>query len=107
MEAGFGAILFDPEDGFCEYFGDKVNPALVGLLTHGGEKQQIVGQAELLLCLAARAVWAERMTERAVVSYVDNDVAGFAIIKGSSPTLDSAWLVGAYWEQDASLQNHI
>ena len=36
--------------------------------------------------------------------YIDNEAAKFALIKGSSPTRDSAWLVQEFWEREAHLE---
>ena len=62
-----------------------------------------MGQSELLPCLAARIIWADRLRNRLVINYIDNDAARFAMIKGSSPTKDSAWLAGATWDQEAEI----
>ena len=36
--------------------------------------------------------------------YVDNEAAKFVLIKGNSPTRDSAWLVQHFWEKEANLE---
>ena len=36
--------------------------------------------------------------------YVDNEAARFALIKGSSPTRESAWLVNEIWKTAAELE---
>ena len=74
---------------------------LLDLLALGGTKKQIVGQSELLPCVAARIVWEKRTRNRPTIHFVDNDAARFAMIKGSSPTPDSAWLTGRFWEEEA------
>jgi hypothetical protein len=103
IEAGYGAVMYDPEDGACEYFGAQCGDSLLGVLSRQGHKTQVVGQSELLPCLAARIIWAERLRNRLVINYIDNDAARFAMIKGSSPTKDSAWLAGATWDQEAKV----
>ena len=62
-----------------------------------GQKRQVVGQAELLPRLLARRLWAERLRGRLVVHFVDNEAARFALIKGTSLTVDSAWIAGEMW----------
>ena len=37
------------------------------------------------------------------MSYLDNDAAKFALIKGTSPTRNSAWLVQQFWEGESEL----
>ncbi len=45
------------------------------------------------------------MRNRPLLVYIDNDAARYGLIKGSSPTRDSAWLIDEYWrletEQDS------
>ena len=43
------------------------------------------------------------MRHRPIIHFVDNDAARFALIKGSSPTRDSTWLTGLYWEAETSV----
>ena len=64
----------------------------MSFLTHEGSKQQFAGHAEILPCLVARLTWANKLEGRAVLNYADNEAAKFALIKGGSPTMDSAWL---------------
>ena len=54
-----------------------------------------------LPCIAAKAVWEDRMRHRPIIHLVDNDAARFALIKGSSPTPDSPWLTGLLWAEEA------
>ena len=75
----------------------------MSFLTHEGSKQQIVGQAEILPCLMARLIWSHKLKGRAVLNYVDNEAARFALIKGGSPTMDSAWLTMVFWRADSDL----
>ena len=78
----------------------------MSFLTHEGSKQQIVGQAEILPCLMARLICGQRLTGRAALNYVDNEAARFALIKGGSPTMDSAWLAMSFWRADSDLLCH-
>ena len=70
-------------------------------MSANGTKQQVVGQAELLPCHAAQIIWKERLRNRRVVVYIDNEAARFGLIKGTSPTLDTAWLINEYWTAEA------
>ncbi len=36
--------------------------------------------------------------------FIDNDAARFSLIKGTSPTQDSAWLTGEFWRREAKAQ---
>ena len=75
------------------------------ILTAGGTKRQVVGQAELLPCVAARVVWAGKFADRKVMHFVDNEAVRFALIKGSSPTADSAWVTGDFWTREAAARS--
>ena len=95
--------MFDPEDNSYEYFGSDIGPSLMAHLSHDGSKTQVVGQAEILPCLAARMLWKERCRNRPVLNFVDNEAARYALIKGTSPTMDSAVLTAAFWNEDSGL----
>ena len=96
-----GAVLYDPEDLTVETFGKDVGPELLEILSSHGAKQKVVGQPELIPCHAAQIMWKERFPHRRVVLYVDSEAARFGLIKGPSPTLDSAWLINEYWAAEA------
>ena len=78
---------------------------MVDLLSEGGKKKQLIGQAEILPMLVARMLWSGRMKDRDVLHYVDNDAARFATIRGSSPSRGSAWMVHAFWETEITNQS--
>jgi len=101
IKAAYGAVLYDPEDSTLETFGRDIGPELLRILSGHGAKQQIVGQSELLPCHAARTIWKERLQNRRIVLYVDNEAARFGLIKGTRPTLDSAWIINEYWTAEA------
>ena len=73
-------------------------------MTEGGVKKQVVGRAELLPCVFARRLWSEKLQGRPVMHFIDNDAARFSLIKGTSPTQDSAWLTGEFWRREAKAQ---
>ena len=37
--------------------------------------------------------------------YVDNEAAKYGLIKGSSPTRDSAWLINEFWRWEADQES--
>ena len=98
--------MFDPEDWAFEFFGADMSPALLTFLFGGGVKQQIVGQAALLPCLASKLVWGHRMKGRPVLHVIDNESARYALIKGGSPAVDSAWLCSVFWKHEVGLSCH-
>ena len=105
VNASFGAVTVDPEDNTCEYFGKYIGADLFEFLTCGHlYKLQIVCQSEMIPCLVARGVWKDRLGGRAVINYVDNGAARFALIKGGSPTQDPAWIAAGVWRLNSDLR---
>ena len=104
-EADIGGVLYDPVDGFVDAFGDKLPPAILAKLSPGGVKRQVVGQAELFPCWAARVLWQDRLQGRPVVHFVDNESAKFALIKGTTGERTSAWICQQYWRKEVELES--
>jgi len=107
IKAGIGVVIYDPIDDYAEAYGGNLPEDLVGLLSNYGAKQQIVGQSELIPCVLAKSIlkpWKERLKGRLVLAFVDNDAARYGIIKGSSPSRDSAWILHEYWTAEAELE---
>ena len=69
-------------------------------LTLQGQKAQIVGQAEVLPCLLARRMWSERMKDRAVHYFIDNDAARFGFIRGISDDPHMSVMLTSFWEEE-------
>ena len=55
-EAAVGGVLYDPKDGYMKAFGGDLPTEVLAKLSPGGHKRQVVGQAELLPCWAARVI---------------------------------------------------
>ncbi len=106
IQAGYGAVIYDPKDGTTVHFGDVCDTHLLRKLTSEGEKTQIVGQSELLPCLAVKEIWSEKLRKRLVLWFIDNDAARFCLIKGGSPTKESAWLATRFWETELEVGCH-
>ena len=102
LNVGIGAVLIDPLDGFFEFFGCSVPDAVVELW-RVGDKEQVIGQAELLPVLLGRATWATRMEGRDCITFIDNNSARFGLLRGFSQVCASAAIVDAFWLLDARL----
>jgi hypothetical protein len=98
--AGFGGVMIDPEDGAYEFFQGKVEGEFRSILTHGGEKAQIVGQAEMIPCVISRILWADRLRHRCCLHYIDNEAARCGLIRGYSPVKDNAFLNQLFWAEE-------
>jgi hypothetical protein len=100
-----GAVLFDsarPDLGPM-YFGCEVGEPIVSLWSAGGEKTQVIGQAELLPVLLAKTTWPERFRNRSNITFIDNNSARFGLIRGYSPVAVSASIIGESWLADMHL----
>lgn len=100
VDAGYGGIMFDPEDNAYEYFRMDMSEELKQFLTIQGQKAQIVGQAEVLPCLLARKLWADRMKHRAVLYFIDNDAARYGFIRGMSNDPHMSVMLTSFWEEE-------
>ena len=98
---GDGGIMIDPHTCEVAGFGRNMRKRLKERLSMKGKKKQIIGQAELYPALCARRLWKEKIKGRDVIHFVDNDAARFALIKGSPPCLESAWLVQSFWTDES------
>ena len=92
--------MFDPEDNAYEYVRKDMSEELKYFLTLEGTKVQIVGQAEVLPCLLARDLWADRMGDRAVFYFIDNDAARYGFIKGISDDPHMSVMLTSFWEKE-------
>ncbi len=106
LRAGHGAVVYDPESRTARYFGGQHGDPIVRRFTKEGAKTQVVGQAELLPCIAAKELWSDLFKERFVIWLIDSDAARFCLIKGGSPTKESAWLATKSWESEVRCQSH-
>ena len=79
-------------------------PEVLEKLAPGGKKRQVVGQAELFPCWAAKVLWEDRLRGRPVVHFIDNESAKFALIKGTTGERTSAWIVQQYWKKEVELE---
>jgi hypothetical protein len=103
-EAAVGGVLYDPKDGYVKAFGGDLPTEVLAKLSPGGHKRQVVGQAELFPCWAARVIWKERLRGRPVVHMIDNEAAKFALIKGTTSEPTSAWITQLYWSLEVELE---
>ena len=98
-----GAVLFDPtrpERG-PRYFGEVVGQSLVSWWAKG-EKNQLIGQAELLPVLLAKHTWSAVFRNRRCFVFIDNNSARYSLINGYSPVLDSSQIISDVWLYDST-----
>ena len=104
LEAGYGAVLVNPSDRTGQAFGAVCGLEMMSRLTYWGTKRQVVGQTELLPVLASLNLWKREVAQKAITVYIDNEAARYGLIKGSSATRDSAWLINEIWTTAADLE---
>ena len=71
--------MVDTHDGAREYFGERILDELVGEWKSSGTTE-VIAQAELLPVALAKNLWAERMRDRRVFFFIDNEGAKFQCI---------------------------
>ena len=70
---------------------------------HVREREQYVGQLEVLAAVAAYTSRPEQLRDRDVIHFIDNTGAIFGIAKGYSADLDSARLISVFHTLNAAL----
>ena len=58
------------------------------------------------LSRAAKQVWRKRLRGRLVIQCIDSEAAKYKLIKGTSLTRDSAWLINEFWSKEAEQGSH-
>ena len=100
--ATLGAVVFDPSSKTFEFFEATFSTSTVAMwqrdaVTAHSEspklKEQIICQAELAAVVVAVATWAELLSQRDVLLFVDNDPAKDALVNGSSRSSSSSEMV--------------
>ena len=83
------------------YFAERVAAEKVHQWLAAGTRRPVF-QAELLPVAMAAAIWAETLRDREVILFLDNEAARYALVKGYSPIMSAARLVGEAWLSFAS-----
>ena len=99
-----GSVLYDPIDNALLYSSWAVSQALVDRWI---PKKTFMNQLELLAAPVAFTTWQDRLTNRSILLWVDNDGAASSLVKGYSPKGDSAEIVGEFWILVASMKSHV
>eukprot|EP00435_Cladocopium_sp_Y103_P073420 s164_g43.t1 len=99
-----GAVLYDPLDSSLSFTAWPVSPALVSRWL---PKSSFMGQLELLAAPFAFSTWQDRIRNRSILLFIDNDAAGASLVRGYSPKQDSGEIVGQFWLLAAELKTHV
>lgn len=79
-----GAVAFFPEDEFPLVF-DGAIPDPIVLAWQKLAGKQIICQAELAAVVAIQDALKDRLRDRRIIFFIDNEFACFALIKGVNP----------------------
>ena len=82
-KATAGAVIYDPDTQVTSCFEIAVPEKLVNLWTEE-TGEQIISQVEMFSMLCIRYKYASRMWNRVGISWIDNESAKYACIKGTS-----------------------
>ena len=99
-----GAVLFDPVDRSLVFSSWAVSDATVSQWL---QKESYMGQLELLAAPFAFSTWQDRVKNRSIILFMDNDSAAASLVKGYSPKIDSGAIVGEFWLLVAQLRAHV
>ena len=97
-----GGVFIDRDTGKFEFFGAEVPQDVAAVWGRVSGSEQVIGQAELAPLVLAAKLWQNDLQGRHVLFFVDNDSAKDAVVRGYSPSLPSALLVGALWQTMAA-----
>ena len=98
-----GATMYDPEDGLALMFGDSVPAEWVSRWSQQGKKQ-LICQAEIFPILVCKTTWANRLSGRAILWFIDNNSALAAVIRSFSAVLENFELLMLNAHLDVKLQ---
>ena len=70
----------------------------------GDGRTKVINQAEMLPAVVARLTWHELLRGRMILHFIDSESAKGALIRGYSPVLASAMLIGGAWLLDEQAQ---
>ena len=99
-----GAVLFDPLDRSLLFSSWTVSDAIVSQWL---QKESYMGQLELLAAPFAFSTWRDRIQNRSVILFIDNDSAAASLVRGYSPKVDSGAIVGEFWLLVAQLRARV
>jgi len=91
--------MFDPEDAAYGYARRYMSEDLRLFSTLGGEKSKIVGQADILPLVLAGQICGDRMRDRAVYFFINNNAARHCFIKGTPSDPHMSVMLISFWEQ--------
>jgi hypothetical protein len=101
-ECACGAVLCD-SDGTNEFFMYQVKDPFTSAWSAAGIRHA-VAQTEMLPVIMAKMLWKERLRDRPVLFFTDNEVVREALISGSSRNYATNDLLYANAQMDADLQ---
>eukprot|EP00435_Cladocopium_sp_Y103_P061120 s489_g22.t1 len=99
-----GAVLYDPLSNELLFSNLEVPTSVVSKWL---PRKSFMGQLELLAAPFAFDTWRNRLEQREIILFCDNDSAGANLVKGYSPIVDSTSIVGEFWLLVSALRAHV
>ena len=97
LKVTVGGVCFDPANkSATEYFAEEVSADKVQQWIAAGTRHPVF-QTELLPVAMAAESWSPKLQDRDVLLFLDNEAARFALVKGYSPLLTAAKVIGEAW----------
>ena len=87
-----GGMIFDGASK-PQCFGAKLSESTIAQWSTKADQAQVIGQAELFPLIVARLAWAEKLRNRRVIYFIDNEAARIGMVKAYSPVLPSLNLI--------------
>ena len=101
-----GGILLDPVDRYFGFFRAQVpNEMVVAFMSRG--PQTIIHELEVLPAVVVRRLWPERLSERPVLGFVDNEGARATLVAGYSSNPSACALASIASSDDARLGSRV
>ena len=93
-EAGttIGGVIYE-QHRQPECFGAKLQERTIAKWRTRLNQEQVIGQAELFPLLVARLTWSDRLRNRRVLFFIDNEAARIGLVRSYSPVLPSLQLI--------------
>ena len=92
-----GGVAIDTATEEIKHFGSMVPKVIVDEWKAGGI-QQVITQAEVYPVLLAKELFGATWKGRRVLSFIDNDAARHALVKGKSANAASDRILHQFWE---------
>ena len=104
-QVSIGGVLYDPLADGIEYFGEVVPDRIRKTWVETAGTTRTIHQGELLPIAVALDLWGDRLQNRSVFIYTDNEAAKFAVVSGRTANDAAAEILEKIW--DSMVDNRV